>query len=83
MNLDLLGKKMYKADYQSAALPQSVRIWKPLVYQDGASYKCCFPEYPWNYIKGCGQTPELAMEDWARDLSREMETVTGFSAGHA
>jgi hypothetical protein len=83
MNTELSGKKLFEPDYQSSSIPESVRIWKPVVYEDGDSFRCRFAEPPWSYILGCGATPEQAMEDWDRDLHREMELVTGLTIGHA
>lgn len=83
MNIDAFGRKLFEPDYQSASTPSSVKTWRPLIYQEGTIYRCQHTDYPLPGIFGCGETPQLAMEDWDRDFKRVMEMNTEITSGHA
>ncbi len=53
-----------KVDYTSDGLPEPVRKFRPVVYQDKDVYCCVLGEDATMGIFGTGDTPEEAITDW-------------------
>jgi hypothetical protein len=51
-------------DYNSAEVPQNVRVLKPMVYMDGPAYCVLLGPDPATGVFGCGDTLKEALEDW-------------------
>jgi hypothetical protein len=55
-------------DYNDIDIPDSVKIFKPLVYEDGNGYCVILGPDPQVGIFGCGPTPKEALWDWDKHL---------------
>ncbi|HJS53317.1 MAG TPA: hypothetical protein VJ765_02200 [Chitinophagaceae bacterium] len=55
-------------DYAEEALPNSVKLFQPLLYRDGNSYCCVLGPDPATGVFGSGDTPIAALKDWDTNL---------------
>jgi hypothetical protein len=51
-------------DYETGKLPQSVKIFKPIVFKDECAYCVILGPDRQEEIFGCGETKEAAIIDW-------------------
>jgi hypothetical protein len=63
-------------DYDTVDLPDSAKILEPVVFKEGDSYCCLLGPDPQTGIFGCGDTAELAVEDWNKNLQDAMVHIT-------
>jgi hypothetical protein len=55
-------------DYADKALPNSVKIFQPLLFREGNSYCCVLGPDPTTGVFGSGDTPIDALKDWDKNL---------------
>jgi hypothetical protein len=55
-------------DYESETIPQSVYVFRPVVYEDGNAYCCILGPDREAGVFGSGTTPKDAMEDWEKHV---------------
>jgi len=63
-------------DYSGPNLPASVKKLEPLLFKEGDSYCCLLGPDPQEGVFGCGDTPELALNDWDQNLANHLATTT-------
>lgn len=64
-------------------VPTKAKKLQPQVYKDGDTFCALFGPDPETGIYGRGDTPEMALLDWEKDLEKRIERLTdGDDAAH-
>lgn len=55
-------------DFEDESLPDSVRIFRPLLYMDGDLYCCIMGADKQTGVYSCAKSPEEALQGWDKNL---------------
>jgi hypothetical protein len=66
-------------NYNDPFLPETVRIFRPVVFKEGDSYCVLLGPDPQEGIFGCGNSAEKAVIDWEHHLFDELNNHGGES----
>jgi hypothetical protein len=75
------GKRVSKqphlvVDYERDDIPQSAKLLKPLVYQEGDNVCVVLGPDPTEGVFGCGSTEQEALLDWDKHLQEQVAAST-------
>jgi len=62
-------------DFSNKKLPESARLFTPLLFKDGDAYCCVLGPDPQEGVFGCGKTPIEALKDWSKNLEKKKKVV--------
>ena len=60
-------------NYDDPNLPGAVRQFKPVLFRDGDSYCVLLGPDPQEGVFGCGDSADLAINDWERHFNEVLE----------
>ena len=60
-------------NYDREDLPQSVKEFRPILFQEGDAFCCLLGPDPRIGVFGCGQTKEEAIKDWDADFRQRIK----------
>ncbi len=59
-------------NYEDHLLPESVKEFKPVVFQDGNAFRCLSDVDNEETVTGSGETTEMAIADWDQHLRESL-----------
>ena len=71
--LDVPDEIKVEVDFSDKQVPESAKIFNPLVFKDGDSYCVVLRPDPQEGVFGCGRTPVEALKDWDEHLKEKKE----------
>src|SRR5262245_31497833 len=73
--LDVPNEMKVEVDFTDKKLPQSARIFMPIVFKDGDSYCVVLGPDPQEGVFGCGKTTVEALKDWDKNLQKKKDVT--------
>ncbi|SEN43448.1 hypothetical protein SAMN05216436_11631 [bacterium A37T11] len=61
-----------QVNYEDHLLPESVKEFKPVVFQEGKAFRCLSDVDDEEIVTGSGETTEMAIADWDQHLRESL-----------
>src|SRR5947207_2664795 len=71
--MNLPEEMKVEINFDDTTLSESMRTFRPLIYQDGDAYCCLLGPDPQEGVFGCGKTPQEALSDWDTHLQDRIQ----------